>query len=64
MIFPNNLGRRAKMVKEEIKHNKKHFICEECTLVYKEKRWAEKCQTWCKRHNSCNINIIQHSVQK
>jgi len=38
------------------------FQCEECKLFYKEKSIAEKCQAWCKKHKSCNIEIIKYSV--
>ncbi|MBS3051955.1 MAG: hypothetical protein J4428_01100 [Candidatus Aenigmarchaeota archaeon] len=51
------------MVKEEIKNNKKYFVCEECGFAYKEKKLAEKCQNWCKEHNSCNIEITKHAVK-
>ena len=37
------------------------YSCEECHLLYREKRWAEKCQAWCKEHNSCNLAITRHS---
>ena len=49
------------MVKEEIKNNKKYYVCEECGFLYEEKEWAEKCQIWCKEHNSCNIEITKHA---
>ena len=51
------------MVEEEIKNNKKYFICEECKLRYKEKKRAKKCQEWCKKYNSCNIEITKHSIK-
>lgn len=50
------------MVKEEIKNNKKYFICEECGFTYKEKEWADKCQYWCKEKHSCNLEITKHRV--
>jgi hypothetical protein len=49
------------MIKEEIKNNKKYFICEDFKLKYKEKRWAEKCQEWCNKYNSCNLEITKHA---
>lgn len=51
------------MVKEEIKDNKKLYICEECGFVYKEKEWAEKCEKWCREKHSCNIEITKHAVK-
>lgn len=50
------------MVKEEIKDNKKYFICEECGFAYLEKKWAIKCQKWCSRYNSCNLEITKHAI--
>ncbi|MEM2918685.1 MAG: hypothetical protein QXY62_04220 [Candidatus Altiarchaeota archaeon] len=36
--------------------------CEECKLFYKEKNFAKKCEEWCKKHNSCNLEIIKHAI--
>lgn len=49
---------------EKIKSNKEYYECEECKLNYKEKRWAEKCENWCRKNKSCNINITKHAVNK
>ncbi len=45
------------MVKKIIGNNKTFFICEECCLNYKKKKRAEKCEAWCKEHNSCNLKV-------
>ena len=50
------------MVKELKKENKKLYLCEECNMYYSDKSWAEKCETWCKKYKSCNIDIIKKSV--
>ena len=52
-----------KKMKVKTKNNKKYFICEECNFAYKEKGWAEKCENWCKKHHSCNIEITKHAIQ-
>lgn len=39
------------------------WVCEECGLKYKEKSWAEKCEEWCKKYKSCNLEIIKHSIK-
>lgn len=52
------------MVKEIIKNNKKSFMCEECCLNYKDKKWAEKCGAWCKKHKSCNLKITRCSLER
>ncbi len=38
------------------------YQCEECGFKYVEKEWAEKCETWCKEHKSCNIEITAHGM--
>jgi transposase-like protein len=48
----------------KIKTNKQHFICKECGFEYEERDWAEKCQKWCKEHNSCNLEITKHSKKR
>lgn len=40
------------------------YKCSECGLKYKEKEWAEKCETWCKKYKSCNLEIIKHAINK
>lgn len=32
-------------------------------MKYKQKEWAEKCEAWCKEHQSCNLEIIAHAVR-
>lgn len=40
------------------------YQCEECGLTYVEKSWAEKCEAWCKKTKSCNLEIIKHAKIK
>ena len=35
-----------------------------CQMFYWEKEWAEKFEVWCRKTNSCNIDIIKHTVDK
>ena len=51
------------MVKEETKNNENLFKCEACGFYYKEKGWAKKCEDFCNKNKSCNIEITKHSVQ-
>ena len=39
------------------------YACLECGLLYKEKKWVEKCEVWCKEHKSCNLDIISHAFK-
>lgn len=34
--------------------------CEICGYQYEDKDWAEKCEAWCKKNHSCNLEIIAH----
>ncbi|MBI5226248.1 hypothetical protein HY994_03335 [Candidatus Micrarchaeota archaeon] len=39
-----------------------NFTCNECGLTYANKEWAEKCETWCREHHTCNLDIIRHAI--
>jgi len=41
---------------------KEIYLCEECNFAYMEKELAEKCEKFCKKYNSCNIEITKHSI--
>lgn len=51
------------MVKKIKKKGKKLYQCEECGLFYQEKKLAKKCQKWCSKHQSCNLEIIKDAVK-
>ncbi|HLC79248.1 MAG TPA: hypothetical protein VJG83_02345 [archaeon] len=40
----------------------KYFKCESCGLKYADAKTAEKCETWCTVHNSCNLEITRHAI--
>lgn len=42
----------------------KLYSCPECGLSYKDKDLAKKCQAWCKKYNSCSLEITKYSVNK
>jgi len=42
--------------------NKPYYQCKICKFYYGKKELAEKCQSWCKEHHSCNMEITKHSV--
>ena len=44
--------------------SKKRFVCGKCSFVYSEKKWAVKCEKWCRKYHSCNIEITNHSLGK
>jgi protein-tyrosine-phosphatase len=43
--------------------DKELYQCEECGFYYAEKEWAEKCQNWCREHQSCNLEITAHAAR-
>ncbi len=52
-----------KMVNEIIQKDKKYFQCDICKFHYKTRDWAEKCENFCKKYNSCSLDITKHSVK-
>jgi len=40
------------------------YICEECGFGYKNRKWAEKCELWCKEKKSCNIEITKYAMSE
>lgn len=51
------------MVKQITKNKKDYYICEECNFAYKDRENAAKCEEWCKRYHSCNVEVTKHAVQ-
>ncbi len=47
-----------------VKRVRKNYKCEECGLSYEKRARAEKCEAWCKKNKSCNLEITKHSVQR
>lgn len=39
------------------------YMCNECKLHYIEKESAERCEAWCRGHNSCNLEITSASEE-
>jgi len=47
-----------------IKQNEKElYQCGECGFHYKDKKQAEKCETWYKEYHSCNIEITASAFE-
>lgn len=47
----------------ELPLDKAGFVCSECGLHYIEKTWVDKCEAWCKEHDSCNLEITKHAKE-
>lgn len=45
--------------------NKKisEYKCKECKMIYQDKILAEKCETWCRKNHSCNLEITKHAIK-
>ncbi len=39
------------------------YVCSECKMGFKDKKWADKCQKWCSEYHTCNLEIIKHAVK-
>ena len=52
------------MVRPITNNKKLYYKCEECDFDYAEKRLAKKCEDWCRKHKSCNLEIIKYAVKK
>ncbi|MEK6847295.1 MAG: hypothetical protein AABY16_03955 [Nanoarchaeota archaeon] len=52
------------MVKEKIVNGQKCYFCEECYFVYYDIKKARECEEWCKKHKSCNLEIVKYAIKK
>ena len=50
------------MVRERSENGERFYVCEECSLRYRDKETAERCEAWCRKHGSCNLEIIKYAV--
>ncbi len=50
------------MVKEIKRGHEAFYVCEECVLAYRERRWAEKCEEFCFKYHSCSLEITEHAL--
>ena len=39
------------------------YQCSECGFWYKDEEWAKKCEDWCRKYKSCNLEIIRHAIK-
>lgn len=53
----------VKSVEQDNRAKGDYYKCLECGFFYKEKKWARKCQAWCKEHKTCNLELIKHAVK-
>lgn len=41
----------------------KQYQCTECGLHYEDGETAKQCQAWCSKNKSCNLEIINKSIE-
>ncbi|MEK6892062.1 MAG: hypothetical protein AABX25_02645 [Nanoarchaeota archaeon] len=41
---------------------KEPYICKICNFAYKDRETAKKCEDWCKKHKSCDMEITKLSI--
>jgi len=41
---------------------RKIFTCSRCGYSYKEREWAKKCEAWCTKYKTCNLEINEHRI--
>jgi len=41
----------------------KLYKCKECGFKYKEKKWRDRCEDWCREHQSCSLEIMNHAYE-
>ena len=51
------------MIKETNNKKMKCYYCEECEMVYINKKKACECEDWCRKHKSCNMEIIKNAIE-
>lgn len=49
--------------RRRLKSKKTLYQCAECGFHYEDKKQAERCEAWCKKHKSCNIEIIASAIE-
>ncbi|MBI4359168.1 MAG: hypothetical protein HY577_01080 [Candidatus Nealsonbacteria bacterium] len=59
------------MTEEIEKDGKKYYRCGECGFHYADsstslttgREWARKCEDWCRKYKSCNLEITAHAEE-
>ncbi len=52
----------VKIVAEISSGGKAYFKCVECGFTYDEQTVAQACEDWCRKNESCNLEITQKAV--
>ena len=50
------------MVNEVTKNGKTYYQCDICKFYYTDRKTAQECEDFCKKHKSCSIEITGKAV--
>ena len=39
------------------------YKCQECGLHYEDEATAKKCEEWCSKYKSCNLEITKSAIE-
>ncbi len=39
------------------------YKCTKCGWMYEDKKWAEKCEAYCKKYKACNIKYQKFAIK-
>lgn len=51
------------MVEETNFKGKNVFKCMKCGWMYEDRKWAEKCEEYCKKYHACSLEIAKHAIK-
>ena len=51
------------MAKEINFEGKIVYKCMKCGWMYRDKDIANKCESWCKKHKSCNLELAKYAIK-
>jgi len=40
------------------------YQCKVCRMIYQNPKWAKKCESWCRKNKSCNLEITNYAINK
>jgi len=47
-----------------VKEKDGKYQCEQCLMWFHDREIAQKCEDWCKKYKSCNLEIIKQAVKE
>ncbi|MDD1676475.1 MAG: hypothetical protein LUQ40_01920 [Methanomicrobiales archaeon] len=50
------------MVSKVLRDGLSVYVCDRCRHGYHDAVTAERCETWCRTHQKCNVSITEKAV--